>query len=73
MEGMTKTIGDNQERICFLESLNRQLEGTVEDKNKQSQEVCLKRNALSWKVKVLIATWIGLLEAWLARKQIYRF
>lgn len=38
MEGMTKTIGDNQERICFLESLNRQLEGTVEDKNKQSQE-----------------------------------
>ena len=29
MENMTKTIGDNQDRIGFLESLNKQLEGTV--------------------------------------------
>ena len=39
MEDMTKTIGNNQDRIGFLESLNKQLEGTVQVKNQQSQEV----------------------------------
>jgi len=39
MEDMTKTIGDNQGRICYLESLNKQLEGTVQVKNQQSEQV----------------------------------
>ena len=39
MEDMTKTIGTNQDRIGFLESLNRQLEGTVQVKNQQTQQV----------------------------------
>ena len=49
MEGMTKTIGDNQDRICFLESLNRQLKGTVEHKDKQTQEV----GNIEWSMKKL--------------------
>ena len=49
MEGMTKTIGDNQDRICFLESLNRQLKGTVEHKDKQTQEV----GNIEWSIKKL--------------------
>ena len=40
MEDMTKTIGDNQGRIGFLESLNKQLEGTVQVKHQQTEEVC---------------------------------
>ena len=36
---MTKTIGDNQGRIGYLESLNKQLEGTVQVKNQQSEQV----------------------------------
>ena len=39
MEDMTKTIGDNQGRIGYLESLNKQLEGTVQVKNQQSEQV----------------------------------
>lgn len=39
MEDMTKTIGDNQGRIGFLESLNKQLEGTVQVKHQQTEEV----------------------------------
>lgn len=39
MENMTKTIGDNQDRIGFLESLNKQLEGTVQVKHQQTEEV----------------------------------
>lgn len=39
MEDMTKTIGDNQGRITYLESLNKQLEGTVQVKNQQSEQV----------------------------------
>lgn len=39
MEDMTKTIGDNQGRISYLESLNKQLEGTVQVKNQQSEQV----------------------------------
>ena len=39
MEDMTKTIGDNQGRISYLESLNEQLEGTVQVKNQQSEQV----------------------------------
>lgn len=39
MDGMTKTIGDNQDRIGFLESLNKQLEGTVQVKHQQTEEV----------------------------------
>ena len=39
MENMTKTIGDNQDRIGFLESLNKELEGTVQVKNQQTQKV----------------------------------
>ena len=39
MEGMTKTIGDNQGRIGFLESVNKQLEGTVQVKHQQTEEV----------------------------------
>ena len=41
MEDMTKTIGDNQGRIGFLESLNKQLEGTVQVKHQQTEEVAL--------------------------------
>lgn len=41
MQNMTRTIGDNKDRIGFLESLNKQLEGTVQVKNQQSQEVSL--------------------------------
>lgn len=50
MEGMTKTIGDNQDRICFLESLNRQLKGTVEHKDKQTQEAAEKIHDLQIKI-----------------------
>ena len=50
MEGMTKTIGDNQDRICFLESLNRQLKGTVEHKDKQTQEV----GNIDWSIKKIV-------------------
>ena len=50
MEGMTKTIGDNQDRICFLESLNRQLKGTVEHKDKQTQEV----GSIKWSTKKIV-------------------
>lgn len=39
MEDMKKTIGDNQGRIGFLESLNKQLEGTVQVKHQQTEEV----------------------------------
>lgn len=39
MENMTKTIGDNQDRIGYLESLNKQLEGTVQVKHQQTEEV----------------------------------
>ena len=39
MEDMTKTIGDNQGRIGYLESLNKQLEGTVQVKHQQTEEV----------------------------------
>ncbi|KAJ7382996.1 hypothetical protein OS493_031499 [Desmophyllum pertusum] len=39
MEGMTKTIGDNQGRIGFLESVNKQLEGTVQVKHQQTEEL----------------------------------
>ena len=44
MENMTKTIGDNQGRITYLESLNKQLEGTVQVKNQQSEQVSLLYN-----------------------------
>ena len=51
MEDMTKTIGDNQGRIGYLESLNKQLEGTVQVKNQQSEQVRSVSIAIprSWK------------------------
>jgi len=50
MEGMTKTIGNNQDRITFLESLNKQLEGTVQVKNQQTQEAAAKIEDLQIKI-----------------------
>ena len=48
MEDMTKTIGDNQGRIGYLESLNKQLEGTVQVKNQQSEQVRSVSIAIPW-------------------------
>lgn len=48
MENMTKTIGDNQGRIGYLESLNKQLEGTVQVKNQQSEQVRSLPIAIPW-------------------------
>lgn len=50
MENMTKTIGDNQDRIGFLESLNKQLEGTVQVKHQQTEEASAKIQDLQIKL-----------------------
>lgn len=50
MEDMTKTIGDNQGRIGFLESLNKQLEGTVQVKHQQTEEATAKIQDLQFKI-----------------------
>ncbi|XP_078355961.1 carboxy-terminal kinesin 2-like, partial [Oculina patagonica] len=50
MEDMTKTIGDNQGRIGFLESLNKQLEGTVQVKHQQTEEATAKIQDLQTKL-----------------------
>lgn len=50
MENMTKTIGDNQDRIGYLESLNKQLEGTVQVKHQQTEEATAKIQDLQYKI-----------------------